>query len=287
MPDILLPIVYVVFTSQILVISFLLSNKWRQNRSQLFEKYPQAEYPKLYCQPVDVEYLRLWIRKYLDLAIGLIGILLIVYSLFSAFSATQVADIMFAFAIVQFLPLVLSNIWGIKNRRLMKQIVPPTKRKTTLIARRLSDFISPLYLSITVLMYLITLTIGGYIYIENLWQNKTWGLVALLALNTLITLFIFWLIYNNIYGKPKDHHINYADRIKRMGFITSKLATLNITYCFFVISLFITKSFDLGVVVVYLLTSIYLQLVLSINSCKTPNRDFSVYKMEPSDPAAR
>ena len=70
MTDYLLIIVYIVFISQVAVISFWISNTWRKNLMGIYKNYPQSEYPKFYSQPVEIRYRQLLIRKYLDLAIG-------------------------------------------------------------------------------------------------------------------------------------------------------------------------------------------------------------------------
>lgn len=280
MNDYLLPVVYIVFFSQIAVISFWISYAWRSNLIDIYKKYPQAEYPKFYCQPVETLYRQLLIRKYFDYSIGSIALILIAGSFYFSLSAKLLANIMFFCAMAQIIPFVISGYWEYKSSRLRRQSQQPSKRKAQLIARRLEEFVSPRYCLLAVVIFILSLVVGGYIFMTDGWGEDSYSILALLALNILVNLFLVGYIRKNLFGRSSDQYIQYSDRIRKMAFTIRRLVFISSSYSFFVITILVSEALSFGDIAALLFTSIYMQIVLSLETRSSYKRDFSVYKAE-------
>lgn len=280
MIDYLLVVVYIVFFSQVVVISFWVSYVWRNNLSSIYKQYSQAEYPKFYCQPVETLYRQLLVRKCLDFIIGSGCLVLIVFAFFQSTSTKSLANMMFFCAMAQIIPFFVSGYWEAKSNRLRRQNQQPTRRKAQLIARRLGEFVSPWYTYIAVSIFFVSMIVGLYVFVADSWGPSNYSVLALLALSLCVNIFLVSYIYKNLYGKSSDQYIQYSDKLKKIAFTIRRLVFLSISYSFFVITILIGEALAFGDIATYLFTSVYMQIVLSLETKSAYKRDFNVYKAE-------
>lgn len=271
-----------VFLCQLALITFYLPFKWRRNRRQMFEQHPQSQYPKLYAQPLEVELARLNIRKYCDVFVGLMGIGLVIYTLSGALSVDELSIILLVFSGFQILPRAMTGRWIRQNTQLLKERgMHVQTQKTVLVARQLSNFVSTGYLAIAITTYVISVTFGIFLYLGDMWKGASGGIVALLALDTLMVVFLAWLIYSSLYGPRKDFYQSHVDRMARIGNTIRQCVSLIAIYNVFIMLLFMIVVYGFGLAHNYMITSFCLQLMLFLQSRKNSERDFSVYKADP------
>lgn len=138
---------YMVFLSQLLLISHYYPKKIHQRMRYLLDTYPAERYPKLYPEP-KVTYEK-GLRKYTiinHLMLGLGFILMTLYALLSAeYPANEkhAEGLPIFFGLCQFLPFMLLERSGFRQFKLMRNADKRTSRIAQLSPRHLFDFVSP------------------------------------------------------------------------------------------------------------------------------------------------
>jgi len=252
--------------------------KWRKYRRDIFDKHPESEYPKLYYQPVEVEYQRIKLRKTIDGGMVILGMCLIIYALANSLVAKQVASLMFICLIIQLFPYVLSQYWGSKNTRLIENKQQKEPKKAMLSARRLTSFISPTKIFLLIATYLGSTIFGLFLYFDPQWQSKAHLWIGLILLNTLTVIYVGWLSYKTLYGKSQDKLLSSPDKLARIERKLKELVHTSILFSLFILSSFIIKVIGLGASSALIMTSVYLQTILYWMVNPVAERDFSVYK---------
>ena len=281
-------IIYSVFFTQIMIISFYLPTKFRRFRRQLFEEHPQSEFPKLYYQPFKIELRRQKIRKILDLSIGFAALTALFFTLSNSYSNQQVTEVMFFTAIVEILPFILSQYWGRKNSQLMKKMPQPQKRITFLVARKLIHYVEPMTIALATIMYITAMLLGGYVYwnsigFDNLFSFESSGLISLLLFNTFVAIYVSILLSKALYEKREDQNLSNEDRLLFMRKKINQLIQSIILYSLFTIGAIMIKMYGLERNTVYVLASVCLQVIMLIKVNPTKERDFSVYRQDEID----
>lgn len=270
--------VYLTLISQIVVISVLLANKWRKNKTNLLMSYPPADYPNLYVNNAEVEHKRLQLRKLFDYSIAALSLTIVAYVYVNKVDIAMVASAIKFIAIIQLMPWFLSAYWCKENNKRMAKNFPSTKRKSSFQSRRLTDFVAPLKLLLVIVCYLSILFFSVYIYVEQLWQQQSSTALMHLALTTLMMAYLAWVLFNSLYGKKKDNFISSDDRLTIIA-KRCKNTTLFITlYCIFILGLYLVKTFSLSNVYIEVITSIFIQVLLLLGSDNNSGKDYQVYR---------
>jgi len=152
MPDNIL--FYLVFLSQILLISFYYPRQILGRIKYVLETHPPEEYPKLYTKPIEYYKTRQSIYRIINQIIFVIGLTLIVaIGLWDYSSDGTVSEAIPAvYFFIQMVPLILMEISGFAYFRLMRKTDMRTIRKAELHPRRLFDFVSPLIFAAAIFM---------------------------------------------------------------------------------------------------------------------------------------
>jgi len=271
-------VIYPALISQILVISIVLANKWYKKKSLLLTKYPPSDYPNLYVRTSAVEFNRIKIRKLIDRSIAFISLSVVLYFYLTKTNLEIVASSMLVIAAIQLLPWFLSSYWNKENSALMAQNFPSTKRKSSFNNRKITDFVSPVKLASTLLSYGVTLFFSLYIYIEQLWFEQSSKALLLILLNTLMSFYLVWLIFNSLYGQKKDHFITSDNRLNLIADKCKTLTSYLIMYNIFIAGIFLMRTFDLNQVYVSAITSVFIQLIFVLSFTRSIDKNYDVYK---------
>lgn len=264
--------VVTVFIIQIFTLSAYLPYKWLAYRKALFELHPQEKYPQLYIQPESIEKNRQDIRQILDALIIFIGLTVIFCGKYYSLSVDELAFSMLIFSMVQMLPYILSRYWGTLNSQLMKEQKNEKVMKASMTVRKLTDFISPQFFAVAVLMYLSSIVIGILIPMDSRL------LIIMISLNTLINIHLIRTVINGLYSERIDQYLNNEDRLKQIAKKLRKLILSSIVFSAFILAVILIEFYGKDDALLYIITSFFVQIIFVIEVSPKIERDFSVYK---------
>ena len=272
---------YVVFLSQIILLSFYFPRKMLNRIRYVFETYPPSEFPKLYPKPI--EYYEKARRNYrhMNVCILLAGMLLMAVLLGYSRSGEWDGAIVNTYFMVQFFPMMLIFIGSLKYYKLMRKADVRTTRKAELRPRRLFDFISPTMIGLAMFVYFAFIVFVLYIkQFDFPWFGGYWNIVAVTATNLFFAGIIVW----HLYGKKLDPYQAYEDRIREIELVVKSLVFVSIAATLFIAIVVVLASLDLRHVQPAV-QSLYFQLiaVLSLRTLRIDTINFEVYKEDPNE----
>ena len=281
MPDNLL--FYIVFISQILLISFYFPRKILSRMRYVVETYEPSEYPKLYPKPI--EYYEKGQRDYktMNQIIFAAGfILMFAFGLWGYPTEGKIARLIpVIFGSIQMFPLIRMELSEFNQFKLMRKADLRTTRMAELRPRRLFDFVSPAILSMAIVMYIATILLDLYWHQFNIhWDHDTvQRAIVITAGNLLFALIIIW----NLYGKPLNPHQAYKDRTKQIEFAVKTLVFVSIAMSVFLMTtaagdVFDLDSFEPSIASLYFQLIVWISLGTMFRSLRIDDINFEVYK---------
>ena len=281
MPDNI--IFYLVFLSQIILLSCYYPNQLLKQMKTVLTNYPPDQYPKLYPKPVEYYTRGQRIYQVTNLAILVTGfVLLIAVFRGDQSPANKISEaVPFGYWVLQILPILIMELLGFTNFKLMRKADTKSTRYAELNPRRLFDFISPYVFGLAIIMYFACL-----LFFYNIHQfqfhpsNDTFVIFVTL---TLMNLLFAGIIFKNLRGKKLDPHQAHADRMRQIETAIKSLFVMSIVASIFLITVEGMQELDLMRHLASLM-SFYLQLTLVIGlgamlrKIKIEHIDFDVYK---------
>ena len=278
---------YVVFISQILLLSVIFPRKILQRMRKIQEKYPPSSHPKLYPKSTNF-YKKSTLFYGIFNALNFIAGLLV---LFFIFQGSWMGDdglnpmIPWAYFMLQMLPTFVLEIFGFRMSKLMKQEDVRTQRKAQLAPRGLFQYISPA-LFVSVILAYVGLVVFAF-YLEGF--KLALSSKALLVSGVLLCgyLFFFSMIAWLIYGKKPDPYQSQQDRIRTVSMVIK-------TYCFTMIACAAFLAFSVAVgsfnfkLLMPAAMSFFLQFIAVVSTGfmlqnnKLEDINFDVYKADQS-----
>ncbi len=274
-------IFYLVFISQIILISIIIPSWVCKRVNNMVIKYPPASYPKLYPVPIQRINDSISTFKALNLTMVVIGVLIIGTTLVMEADELMNWDTQSMLTVtffLQVLPFFYFGFSGIKYQQLMRQVSQPTRRKATLTPRRMMDFVPQHLLLFTALSFIVYALMVVYIQ-QNPFPGFVgyWNILFVLLTN----IFYFFMIHRIISGKKMDPHQSQEDRMIHTQLIT-KVLILGAILC----NLFLTINLVLSLLELRhigdIVQSLYFQLValmMSQTNTYEPD-DYDVYRSE-------
>ena len=267
---------YVVFLSQILLISFYYPGKIHKRMRYVFDTYPPSTYPKLYPKPIG--YYERGRRNYrnVNLLILLVGL-----SILAALSAnSHDSDLHNAIAmgyfLVQMFPVMLLDLSSLKEFKLMRNVNTRTTRKAQLQPRRFFDFVSPALIGFAASTYIAFILLIVYINQFGFeWFGGYWNIVAV----TLMNLFFAGILLWHMYGKKLNPHQAYEDRIRQIKTVAKIMIFTSIAATVFGVLSISLSALDVRHLLPIFL-SMYFQLlaVIGFQAYRIDHMNFEVYK---------
>lgn len=279
---------YIVFLSQIILVSYYYPSKILNRMRQVLEKYPPESYPKLYPKPD--EYYEKWKFRYriINLIIMLLGFIILIaigYKDFYYEGNTSESIPVFYF-MVQSFPLILMEISGFAYFKLMRKADVRTTRKADLQPRRLFDFVSPVAVGFAILTNIACLFFFFYINEFQFYFGSD-AFVILLTLLASNAIYI-GIIYFNLYGKKQDPYQDSKDRTRQVEVTVKSLVFMSIAAGIFLTLTKVIDSYGLESLEPIAM-SIYLQFILVIGlgallrKLRIENINFEVYRVDTSE----
>ncbi|HMB72213.1 MAG TPA: hypothetical protein VKQ06_01480, partial [Gammaproteobacteria bacterium] len=157
---------YVVFTIQILVLSALYPRLLLRRARSMMHTWPQARYPQLYPLSVAaIDRILRWYRA-LNWIIVLVGLLFLagLYRYMQTdWDDGPVETLVAVYFFIQIIPVLLSAVVIGHFNKSLRESFAGTKRTASLQRRRLFDFISPLVVLLTAVLFPLFVLLVVYI----------------------------------------------------------------------------------------------------------------------------
>lgn len=271
---------YVAFFGQIVLISYFLPRKIGKNVDYVLNNFPPEDYPKLYPMPqlyYGKRYRGFQLLCRAILAMGLVLLGLFISGIIEDDMQTTVPLLYF---FIQYIPVVLVEIVGRKQLKLMRRDESLRTRKASLQPRRLLDVVPKGlgYFAAAVYCGFIILTISIELY-----ATETANGFFSLAIVSCANLFFLSIVLWNLYGRNQDPYRSEETRLSQTTRITQALLLINIAATLFVSFTLILDVFQIesaeGISLCF-----YLQLISLLNmaSMRIDNVDFEVYRDSPA-----
>jgi len=289
--DVRTAVVAATFAAQILTISFIVPARFRRHSALLFERYPPAEFPRLY--PISLERLQreIAILRVLYLLVGIGGLVVLAKHLLYHDDAIELGRVMIWYLLVQYIPVFLRLSLGIRMARAFRAMPPPSVRSADLREWRAVDFIPPVGIGLGLLGSVSALACTGFVYAQSF---VSVGFVMVSAL------FNGWLLFRMLYvlfmpvtfGRS-DPYMSQADvfraRQRRFRALFRGGSLLGAYFSFMLLYEAGVVRFDLAYLCV--LVSVICQALFFVAAwrmfCALENRDYSVYRSGPPSAGVR
>lgn len=271
--------ILILFLSQIYFISVFLPMRHLKQLRQIITKYPPIEYSKLYPVPVSVIETKLRKYSWLNAAIVLLGLIVIIYGISS--DAKQMLhwdnkSVLTIYFLLQMVPFVLLDLSWIKHLKLMREVDGNSKRSAELTPRRLFDFVSPIYVWAAVAAYIAHALIVVYIS-QNPFEGfgGYWNIVG----STTLNLIFIAGIAMTLRGKKLDPHQSSEDRTQQMARIVTVLVVTSIAASLLLSSSLVLSALDLRHLEdIFMVFYFQIIAVLSVGKYLGSQVNFDVYR---------
>lgn len=267
---------YIAFFGQIVLISYVVPRKIDRNVQYVLDNFPPDIYPKLYPLPYEVYAKQYRYFTMLCRSILVIGLVLLGFFITGKFENDMQTVVPIGYFFVQYLPIILIEISGNKQLKLMRADLSRRTRKAVLRPRRLWDVVPADIGIAAIVVYccFAALAIGLELY--NVAPEK--GYFTLLII-TLANGFFLGIIFWNLYGKNQDPYRSDETRLSQIRLVAKSLCLISIAATLFISFTLLLNAFEIesaeGISLCF-----YLQLIslLSMSSFRIDHVDFEVYK---------
>lgn len=286
---IVLSVFYIVFSSQIFLMSIYFPEKLRRRVEYVLDNFPPDRYPKLYPSTAPgraAERLRSGLRLYraVNYGIAILGLIVLFAMALSNYRPDlKGGDEIFvlAYFMLQACPLLYVSLKEMRMHQLMREAYSSSTRKAPLAPRRLFDFVSPTAVASAVLLYAVWLVT----YLADKGFGTSWEPEVYLTLVTMTgtNLLFAGVIARYLYGKKPDPYQAYKDQLKQIGAIAEVMVFTSIGISLFSIVTIAADRYSLEVFDPPL-TSLYLQFCAvagigyMMRLLKIDSIDFEVYR---------
>ena len=279
---------YLVFLSQIFLISHFVPRLILSRIDTLLRDYPPSTHPRLYPKPV--EYYRIgraafhWGNR-LILLFGFV----VLFGVITLDGGTAADDGYIseawpaAYGILQFLPLMALELFGYRQFRWMRQSNTARTRSAELRPRRLFELVSPGLFTLALILCGVSVGFDLSLHDFSLaWDNGVaQRSLVLIATNVLLLAAGLWCAF----GRRLDPHMSSTDRSRQVGTQLKSLLFVSMAVSVFMLFHAADAVFDLD----YLdapLISLYFQVVVAVSIGHVMRKtdlsglDFDVYRAE-------
>jgi len=279
---------YLIFVSQIFVISHYYPNKVLKRMRFITTSYPPTDYPKLYphaCCPEGAKRgSERSIKRYrsLNLMAIFVGAALLGFAAMQGYVPDGKSDmvVLVSFTMVQFIPMFYLEISEFKSFKKMRQNNKASTRTAGLKPRRLFDYISP-----------VVGGVAGLLVIAALWLNMHFNAYDLedslptIAAIVGVHLYFAGVVWYMMHGKKMNPHQDNKDREMHIEGIVKMATFTSIMISLFLLATELIRFYSLDAWETVSL-SIYFQLLAvfglgtMLNTYKVEDTNFEVYRAD-------
>jgi hypothetical protein len=266
---------YIVFLAQILTISAIVPHMLRRRLRRILEVLPASSRPQLYSRPLARYRTGLIVFTWLNHLMVLAGLflLVIVYRLHG--SQGDIPETWPAFfGGVQFLPMLVMDLFCVKLLRRLRELQPVTQRSASLAPRRTFDFIPRWLLALAVAMVAISVLADLYLHGFALDRQVLIRNLTVLVTNALLALLGWW----KLRGRSRMPHRDPQARNRSIGTQLTVLAVISIAFSIYALLHSANKvlglaNLDAIVMSLYFQTAMAVSVILTLRatmpSCRT------------------
>lgn len=208
-PEILAPLVAIVFASQILVCSFLSAWRFALASRLMSQNYPPEEYPRLYPLPPEQMKQQAELRNLVRIAIGIAAVLVLASTLVRDTSPGRMAQHMMWIILAQLVPTAMALPQQIRLAKAARSMPAPAVRSADLRSWMAREFISSVEIVLGVAVSCAALVCTLYLSIRNSELTPALSL-SLLANGALLTRMLHVLFGPTVMHRP-DPYMSDAD----------------------------------------------------------------------------
>ena len=278
---------YIVFTAQILVISYYFPRKIIARMQYVSDHYPPDQYPKLY--PRSPEYYRIgkWAYKTANNLILILGFVIMLALIFVVDHATFADDGYISeawpafYGMIQFIPLMTLELFEFSQFKLMREANDNKTRKAVLRPRRLFDYVSPYLVASALALLVCAIAADLYVARDNLTMTTDAVQRSLIVVggNLFMGALASWILY----GRNLNPHQSFHDRNRQISTTLHSFVYVSMAMSVFFVTQTIDDVYPLNFLDATLL-SLYFQAVVllsvghSLKTLRIEGINFDVYK---------
>ena len=278
---------YIVFLSQIFLLSFYLPGKILSRMRSVLDTYPPEQYPKLYPKPVEFYQKGRWkfeLANRIALILGFVILFLIVFVVDHANFADNgyISKVWpAAYGMIQFLPLMYLELSEFSQFKLMRNANSATLRKAELQRRRLVGFVSPMVVGMAIVLIFASILFDLYVhdFVIQWGHDTVQRAIVLLITNLFLAAVGAW----HLYGRKLDPHQALGDRAKQISVNLKSILLVSMAMSVFFMTTAAGDLIDMNFLDASLL-SLFFQIIavlsigLMLRSLRLEDIDFEVYK---------
>lgn len=278
---------YIVFLSQIVLISYIMPKKILGRMRHVVRTYPPDEYPKLYPKPIERYRAAHRAYRMANQAIVLLGIGILLAIIFVVDHSTFADDGFISeawpagYGMIQFLPNLFLEFSEFNHLKKMRQANSDSTRRAELAPRRLFDIVSPTLVAVTIAAIAGTIYYDLYLhdFAVTLSHDTAQRSIVLVVTNALLFGVASW----QWFGRRLDPHQSSGDRTRRAAASIRSMLYVSIAMSIYFVITAADNVYDMDYLDAILM-SLYFQIivVLSIGhilrSVRVEDTDFDVYR---------
>lgn len=274
-------ITYAALISQILLLSYYYPKQIMDRINYILGNYPAATHPKLYPLSNGEQNAQKGLRIYkrMTYSTGIIGIIALITAIIN--NITIVAPVAFGFAMLQFVPILITEISEFKYYKLMQSQNRSSKRSARIKPRRFFDYIAPWKFAIAAIMLLGYLSFNFYRVGFDL-SIKSDGFITLVTM-ILVHLMFASIIMWRLHGKKLNPHQSSDDRerdiegvIKSMVYVSMLMSSF--LFIFGLIQHYALDHYETAAISIYLQLCAFLSLGTMLKANNLEKINFDVYR---------
>ena len=278
---------YLLFLSQIFLISYYLSNKILGRLKSTLTSYPPSDYPKLYPKPLEYYIIWQWSFKMANRVILLLGFVILFLILFVVDHANFADDGYISeawplvYGLIQFMPLMIMEFSGYSQLKLMRETNSGKTRKAELHRRSLFNYVSPAIFGLAVFLYFTAIILDLYVhdFVIQWGHDTVQRAMVLTGTNIFMATIVGWFIY----GPKLNPHQALGDRAKQATANLKAMLYVSMAMSLYFMTAAIDDVYKLDFLDASLL-SLYFQIIAFVSvghvlqNLKLEDIDFNVYK---------
>lgn len=274
---------YIVFTSQVLLLSFIFPRAIVRRMRHVRTNYPPSEYPRLYAKPIEryeSAERRYWVLNMIVFAVGLALIGDGLLSGRAELLGWDTGTMVFPYFMLQYVPLLLMGKSGLVYFSPVRRADSRTTRSAALRPRRLASVVSPALLGLAALVYLaFALLIAWVDRFDYPWFGGYFNIVGITGMN----LFFAAIVWVRLYGKRRDPYQTEEARMQRAQLTARVLTLMSIAATVFVAMSIVLRIVEMPSLIP-IAKSVYFQLliILAWREFGIDDIDFEVYREDPA-----